>query len=219
MPRIVGKEQTMDKDENITFEEETEKNADETLEDAADMIMAANLNEAQETDEEEPSDEEVYADDEYPEEEYYKEQYDDPDEADYSEAEYITEYIEEEEPEPEEDLIPEPMPDEDEPAVQSETAVKRRPRLFRPILFMILVCFCIIAGLNIISQQNEIEQLEQETVMMSNKIEETKQKNDEYTALLEADEDEFMERVAVEQLGYSYPNERRYYIVNKSGDK
>ena len=208
----------MDKDENITVEEETEETAEETLDDAADMIMAANLNETQDTfedDTEEEADSDGYAEeyaegyDEY--EEAYEEEFID-------ESEYITEYIEEEETEPEEDLVPEPMPDEDMPEKQSSTAVKHRPRLFRPILFMILVCFCIIAGLNIVSQQNEIEQLRQETVMMNNKIEETKQKNDEYTALLEADEDEFMERVAVEQLGYSYPNERRYYIVNKSDD-
>jgi cell division protein FtsB len=76
----------------------------------------------------------------------------------------------------------------------------------------------VIAAIDLIAQQNEIEQLEQETVMMAGKIEETKQLNDEYTALLQADEADFMERVAVEQLGYSYPNERRYYIVNKSED-
>lgn len=114
--------------------------------------------------------------------------------------------------------MPEPMP-EDEADETAASGIKHRPRFFRPFLFIILVCFCVIAAIDIIAQQNEIEQLEQETVMMANKIEETKQLNDEYTALLQADEADFMERVAVEQLGYSYPNERRYYIVNKSEDK
>lgn len=117
------------------------------------------------------------------------------------------------------DPMPEPLPDEDGEDRDDEVGTRRRPGFFRPVLFLIIVCFCIIAAADIISQQNEIAQLEQETVMMNNKIEESKQLNDEYTALLEADEADFMERVAVEQLGYSYPNERRYYIVNKSEEK
>ncbi len=189
----------MDKDETITAENdvlsEQEDDVQESndLEGAADLIFAADLNEQEDDVIEDGS-----ADDVVPDEEYEPED------------------IPDEEPLPDD----EPMPDEDEFDETAETVgTKRRPRLFRPILFVIIVCFCIIAAADMISQQNEIEQLEQETVMMNNKIEETKQKNDEYTALLEADEDDFMERVAVEQLGYSYPNERRYYIVNKSADK
>ena len=166
----------MEKDENVTRENERE----DSFDDAGDLIMAADLNEH----------------DEY--------------EPEIAEAQAAAEELPEEEP----------LPDEEGPAEQSgAVGTKRRPKLFRPILFLIIVCFCIIAAADMISQQNEIEQLEQETVMMRSKIEETKQKNDEYIALLEADEDEFMERVAVEQLGYSYPNERRYYIVNRSEEK
>ena len=182
--------------ENDAAAEETADNGNEMPGDAARLIMAADLNTANETEDEQPDED--------------------------------TEMFEQEEP------LPEPMPEEDEEEEENEefeygqedrdeqedtAPAKRRPRLFRPILFVIIVCFCIIAAADMISQQNEIEQLEQETVMMTGKIEETKQKNDEYTALLEADEDEFMERVAVEQLGYSYPNERRYYIVNRSEEK
>ncbi|MBQ8966829.1 septum formation initiator [Ruminococcus sp.] len=181
----------MDKDETVALGETTEeKGSNADLDGAGDLIMAANLNEHEEAQED---------------------GYDG-----YEEAEEPEGYGETEEPETVQEE--EPLPDDDDVPAEKSTAVttKRRPRLFRPILFVIIVCFCVIAAADIISQQNEIEQLEQETVMMNNKIEETKQKNDEYTALLEADEDEFMERVAVEQLGYSYPNERRYYIVNKS---
>ncbi|WP_295153409.1 septum formation initiator family protein [uncultured Ruminococcus sp.] len=161
---------------------------DNIPDDAADLIRAADLNTAAAEDDE---------DDGY---------------TDISDDEFDDAEDTPSEPLPEDDLNDEEIIDEQDAAVPA----KRRVRLFRPILFVIIVCFCIIAAADIIAQQNEIEQLEQETVMMTGKIEETKQKNDEYTALLEADEDEFMERVAVEQLGYSYPNERRYYIVNKS---
>lgn len=134
----------------------------------------------------------------------------------YDESEEEEEFFEEEE---EEEPMPEPEPEEEEEELFDELGVRRRRVSLSPILFVIVLCFCVIAAADIISQQNEIEQLEQETVMMNSKIEETKQLNDEYTALLEADEADFMERVAVEQLGYSYPNERRYYIVNRSEEK
>lgn len=92
---------------------------------------------------------------------------------------------------------------------------KKKAKIFRPLVFIIILLFCVFAAADIISQQNEIEQLRQETEMLGTKIEQSKQENDEYEAMLGADEDEFIERVAVEELGYSYPNERRYYIVVK----
>lgn len=92
---------------------------------------------------------------------------------------------------------------------------KKKARIFRPLVFIIVLLFCVFAAADIISQQNEIEQLKQERDMLNTKIEESKQESDEYEAMLNADEDEFIERVAVEELGYSYPNERRYYIVVK----
>lgn len=87
-------------------------------------------------------------------------------------------------------------------------------------VFVVLAAllFCVYAVVDIISQQDEIEQLEQETEMMSAKIEEAKQLNDEYDQLLSYDEEEFMKRIAVEQLGYAYPNERRFYVVNGAED-
>lgn len=92
---------------------------------------------------------------------------------------------------------------------------KKKARIFRPLVFIIVLLFCVFAAADIISQQNEIEQLKQERDMLNTKIEESKQQSDEYEAMLNADEAEFIERVAVEELGYSYPNERRYYIVVK----
>ncbi|MBR1740176.1 MAG: septum formation initiator [Ruminococcus sp.] len=106
------------------------------------------------------------------------------------------------------------MSEEDE----EEKPKRRRPRFFRPVIAIVMVAFCVYAVADIISQQNEIEQLRQETEAMQTKIEEAKQLNDEYQQLLSEDEDEFMKRVAVEQLGYAYPNERRYYIVDDPDD-
>lgn len=95
---------------------------------------------------------------------------------------------------------------------------KKKSRFFKPFLAVIVIGFCIYAVTDIVSQQTEIEQLRQETAAISEKITESKQLNDEYTEMLKSDEAEFMERVAVEQLGYAYPNERRFYIVNGNDD-
>ena len=93
---------------------------------------------------------------------------------------------------------------------------KKKTRFFKPMLVMLVICFCVFAVADIVSQQAQIEQLRQETDAMAEKIDEAKKLNDEYTEMLNADESEFMEKVAVEQLGYAYPNERRFYIVNGS---
>ncbi len=101
---------------------------------------------------------------------------------------------------------------------RSKNRKKKKSRFFKPFLVIIVIGFCIYAVADIISQQTEIEQLKQETAAISEKITESKQLNDEYTEMLKADEAEFMERVAVEQLGYAYPNERRFYIVSGNDD-
>lgn len=119
------------------------------------------------------------------------------------------------------------MSDETEEAVADEGSdsekkpknrKKKKSRFFKPVLVIIVIGFCIYAVADIISQQTEIEQLKQETAAISDKITESKQLNDEYTEMLKSDEAEFMERVAVEQLGYAYPNERRFYIISGNDD-
>ena len=93
---------------------------------------------------------------------------------------------------------------------------KNKSRFFKPFIAVIGVIFCIYAIGVIISQQAQIAQMEKETTAISQRITDEKQQNDEYTRLLNSDEKEYMEKVAVEKLGYAYPNERRFYIVNKS---
>lgn len=91
---------------------------------------------------------------------------------------------------------------------------KKKSRFLRPVLTIIVVCFCIYAVGDIISQQAQIVQLQKETNQISQKITEAKQQNDEYSRLLSSDEAEYIERIAIEKFGYAYPNERRFYIVN-----
>lgn len=92
---------------------------------------------------------------------------------------------------------------------------KKKPRLLKPVITIIVVCFCVYAVGDIISQQAQIVQLQKEANSISQKITEQKQQNDEYTRLLNSDEAEYFERIAIEKYGYAYPNERRFYIVNR----
>lgn len=95
---------------------------------------------------------------------------------------------------------------------------KKKSRVLRILFLVVAVGFCVFLGANIVSQQAQIAQLKKETSAISRKITEAEQKKDEYTELLNSDEKEYMEKVAVEKFGYAYPNERRFYVVNKDGD-
>ena len=85
----------------------------------------------------------------------------------------------------------------------------------RPFATFVIACFVVYSIYSVISQQVKISQLQKQTEEISAKITAEKQQNDEYVRLLsEGDEKAYMERIAIERLGYAYPNERRFYIVD-----
>lgn len=101
-------------------------------------------------------------------------------------------------------------------------AAKKNPKPKRSRFVKLLTIFAVAAlvvysGVTIISQQAQIAQLRKESDAINKKITAAKQLNDEYTRLLSSDDEaEYMEKIAIEKLGYAYPNERRFYIVNNS---
>ena len=77
------------------------------------------------------------------------------------------------------------------------------------ITIMVFVVACIF---EIVSTQAEIAEKKLELDALVREAEELEDRNDEYLSMLsEEDERAFMERYAVEMLGYAYPNERRFY--------
>ena len=73
----------------------------------------------------------------------------------------------------------------------------------------VFVCACVF---EIIVTQAEIAEKKQELAALVKEAELLEDANDEYLSMLsEKDERAFMERYAVEMLGYAYPNERRFY--------
>lgn len=88
---------------------------------------------------------------------------------------------------------------------------KKRPvlRLLTTLSGLVLISYCIGA---FISDQASLDEQKKELEALRQKEAELIEKNEEYQAILSGeDEKEYMEHIAIEILGYSYPNERRFY--------
>lgn len=82
-------------------------------------------------------------------------------------------------------------------------------RLVITVTSFVFVMYCVTS---IIMTQAEIAEKKQELDVLAEKAERLEEENAEYLSILsEEDERAFMERYAVEVLGYAYPNERRFY--------
>ena len=92
---------------------------------------------------------------------------------------------------------------------------KNKRSLGKPVAMLAGICLVIYTIVIVVSQRVEIANAQQEMDEMDAQITEAKQANDEYTRILSSeDEAEHMRRIAIERLGYAYPNERRFYIVD-----
>lgn len=82
-------------------------------------------------------------------------------------------------------------------------------RLIVAVAGFAFVLYCVSS---IVLTQAEIAEKRSELAVLEEKAEKLEEENDEYQSILsEEDEAAFMERYAVEVLGYAYPNERRFY--------
>lgn len=91
---------------------------------------------------------------------------------------------------------------------------KKEPK--SPLLKLIVTvagfAFVLYAVSSIVITQAEIAEKRSELAVLEEKADKLEELNDEYQSILaEEDEAAFMERYAVEVLGYAYPNERRFY--------
>lgn len=91
---------------------------------------------------------------------------------------------------------------------------KKSFALSKSFAVLSIICLIVYSIISVISQQIQISEIKKESSELSAKITEAKQQNDEYIRLLSADDEAaYMERIAIERLGFAYPNERRFYIV------
>lgn len=99
---------------------------------------------------------------------------------------------------------------------QEAAAPKKKRKLAKSLFFIIALCFSVYMAITIIYDKAEIAKLKTETTEITKQIDEEKARNDEYSRMLDSGEKEYMKKIAIEKLGYAYPEERRFYIVNQN---
>ncbi len=99
---------------------------------------------------------------------------------------------------------------------EQPAAPKKKVRLAKKIFVLVALCFSVYMAITIIYDKAEIAKLRSETSEISRQIDEEKAQNDEYSRMLDSGEKEYMKKIAIDKLGYAYPEERRFYIVNQN---
>ena len=80
---------------------------------------------------------------------------------------------------------------------------------------MLIFLFCVYASLSIIKIQTDINGKKQELAEIDKKIEAISEENEIYGHYLEMqNDDDYIEHIAKEKLGYGYPDERVYFDVS-----
>ncbi len=99
-----------------------------------------------------------------------------------------------------------------------ENARKRRRAVFEWITFrlaaLILLIACIIS---FVSTQATLNQKRQELSELESAIEQAQDENMELEKFINSDDLKgYMEKAAIEDLNYAYPNERRFYDTSRN---
>ena len=94
---------------------------------------------------------------------------------------------------------------------------KRRKSLithFKNVAILCLLCYAVVV---LVTQQVHLSESKQEYAKVKSEVVTAQQNNDEYQRLLSIkDNNEYMEHIAIERLGYAYPNEKRYYDTSRN---
>ena len=85
-----------------------------------------------------------------------------------------------------------------------------------PLLNLIVrisgLAFVVYCVSSVVATQYEISENQKQIDKLNSKAEELMAQNEQYQSILsEEDEQKYMERIAIEVLGYAYPTERRFY--------
>ena len=97
-----------------------------------------------------------------------------------------------------------------------EYAPKKKRKLAKRLFVIIAICFSVYMGITIIYDKAEIANGRMAIANINKQIDEEKALNDEYSRMLDSGEKEYMKKIAIDKLGYAYPEERRFYIVNQN---
>jgi cell division protein FtsB len=91
--------------------------------------------------------------------------------------------------------------------------------LLNSLILLASVTVAIFSVAVFVYKQAEIEEKQAELQKLSAECDEFEKQNSEYASILsETDERSYIERIAIEVLGYAYPNERRFYDSQSVGN-
>ena len=95
---------------------------------------------------------------------------------------------------------------------------KLKKKGFLTILSIVVIAAVIIGCLiSFVITQASISDMQTELQTIIQKTEEVEEENAELQRILEDDDmNAYMEKIAIEEMNYSYPNERRYYDTSRN---
>lgn len=98
---------------------------------------------------------------------------------------------------------------------KTNTGTVKKKGLINVAFTVVIVFLVVYAVVSMITQQGDIAEQEAQLQKVRDEITEAQQENDELVRLLSTeDEKAYMERIAIERMGYGYPNEKRYYAMS-----
>lgn len=93
----------------------------------------------------------------------------------------------------------------------------KKKGLFSLVSKIIIIVAVIVCIVSFISTQASLTEMRSELKSIEAKTEEVEAENVELQRILEDDDmNAYMEKIAVEEMDYAYPNERRYYDTSRN---
>ena len=93
----------------------------------------------------------------------------------------------------------------------------RKRSLFTYISMSIILVMIITCVVSFILTQSSLVQMQSELKTIGAKTDEIEAENVELQCILENDDmNAYMEKIAIEEMDYAYPNERRYYDTSRN---
>lgn len=94
---------------------------------------------------------------------------------------------------------------------------KKKKGMFSLISKLIIIAAVIGCIISIIITQSSLSEMQKELNTIAAKTEEVEAENVELQRILEDDDmNAYMEKIAVEDMNYAYPDERRYYDTSRN---
>lgn len=93
----------------------------------------------------------------------------------------------------------------------------KRKSLFTIISILVIVAVIVGCIVSFIMTQSSLAEMQAELKILQEKTQEVEAENVELQRILEDDDiNAYMEKVAIEEMNYAYPNERRYYDTSRN---